>query len=91
MLIEVGMRVMIKKEIQEIIDGHFIPFGLNSDMYRLQGRIVTVTSVLSNYGCDSVLGDYERVRILEDDGMYVWNRFMLEGIVLEDNKIVPIG
>lgn len=91
MLVEVGMRVMIKKELREIIDGSLIPFGLNNDMYRLQGKIVTVTRVVSNYAYDRVLGQYERVTILEDEGMYAWNRFMLEGIVLEDNKIVPIG
>lgn len=91
MLVEVGMRILVKKELQLYINYRQIPFGINVDMDRFQGKIVTVTSVCNNYGHDSVLGDYERIEISEDGGAYKWNRFMLDGIVLDDNKIVKIG
>lgn len=91
MLVEKGMRVMVKNPLREIIDDYFVPFGLNETMYRLQGKIVTVESVYDNWGHSLGLGDYEKIIILEDGCRYSWNRFMLEGIVLEDNKIVPIG
>lgn len=70
---EPGDRVRIRRDLKE---GMVCPFGVNSDMEKLAGRVVTIKAART---VDSLsTGTFYLYNIYEDSGIHNWSQEMLE-------------
>ena len=91
---EPGDIVRIRRDLKEGLD---CPFGVNSDMEKLAGRVVTIKAARIVDGLPT--GTHDLYNIYEDSGMFGWSQEMLEpvfaagGVVPQDapRKVVTLG
>lgn len=91
---EPGDRVRIRRDLKEGLD---CPFGVNSDMEKFAGRVVTIKSAETVIGLRT--GTHDLYNIYEDSGIHSWSQEMLEpvfaagGIVPQDapRNVVTLG
>ena len=82
LILKAGDRVMIRSDLDECYD---IPFGTNSHMEALCGKVLTITKAkIGSWGGHRLM-DYT----LDGNG-WAWNIFMFSHVLI-GNRLVPIA
>lgn len=71
----VGDIVRIRRDLKEGLD---CPFGVNSDMEKLAGRVVTIKAASTVVGL--LAGTHDLYNIYEDSGRFNWSQEMLKPV-----------